>query len=117
MSIVGAPASGKTYLLSGMTWELRTKLPTHFKFLFSDADAQTNRWLNSHEETLFLPKNPESPVFLKKTELQGELYNHAVIQGMSVQLPVPSIFTLKPQEEHPRYAQSGQLLGGCPILR
>jgi hypothetical protein len=114
--MVGAPASGKTYLLSCMSWELRKHLPNYFQFHFSDADAETNRWINAQEETLFMGKNPEHPVFLKKTELQGELYNQVVIQGMAVQLPSPSIFVLKPQEAHARYGSSSKLLTRNLIL-
>jgi hypothetical protein len=38
VSILGAPASGKSYLLTAMTWKLRQVFPHHFKVAFSDAD-------------------------------------------------------------------------------
>ena len=54
VSILGAPASGKSYLLTAMTWQLRQVLPLHFKVAFTDADPASNRVLNECEESLFL---------------------------------------------------------------
>jgi hypothetical protein len=39
VSIVGAPASGKSHFLAAMTWELRRRLPAEFGLGFTDADA------------------------------------------------------------------------------
>ncbi len=57
LSILGAPASGKSYFLTAMTWQLRRILPIHFKVDFTDADPASNRALNDCEESLFL--NPD----------------------------------------------------------
>ena len=99
-----------------MTWALRRKLPEDFQFLFSDTDAETNQWLNAQEETLFLPEKKGKTVFLKKTELHGDHYNQVMIDGMTMQLPSPSIFTIQPHEHHPRYEKSIQNLTRNIIL-
>ena len=46
VSILGAPAGGKSYLLTAMTWHLRQILPLHFKVAFTDADLASDRVLN-----------------------------------------------------------------------
>ncbi len=45
ISILGAPASGKSYFLTAMTWQLRQILPLNFKIAFTDADPESNRAL------------------------------------------------------------------------
>ena len=57
VSILGAPASGKSYFLTAMTWQFRRTLPIRFKVGFTDADPASNRVLNDCEESLFL--NPD----------------------------------------------------------
>ncbi|MBR0458660.1 MAG: FHA domain-containing protein, partial [Victivallales bacterium] len=42
LSIVGAPAAGKSYFLTAMTWELRRTLPRNFAISFTDTDAVNN---------------------------------------------------------------------------
>ena len=53
----GSPASGKSYFLTAMTWQLRQILPAQFQVAFTDADPASNRTLNECEESLFL--NPD----------------------------------------------------------
>src|SRR6185503_21257078 len=43
LSILGAPASGKSFYLSAMTWELRKSLSFQFAVSFTDADPLMNR--------------------------------------------------------------------------
>ncbi|MBI5366544.1 MAG: ATP-binding protein [Planctomycetes bacterium] len=116
VSIVGAPGSGKSYLLTALTWELRRLLPKEYNFVLADADPETNQWLNAYEETLFLSGTPDRPVYLKKTELQGELYQQVVLNGMPVLLPRPAILTLRPQERHLRYPECGEGLARNVVL-
>lgn len=79
LSIFGAPASGKSYLLAAMSWELRRILPLDFAVSFSDADPVSNRVLNEYQESLF--SNPQAAELvpltklIRKTEEQGELYD------------------------------------------
>jgi hypothetical protein len=104
LSILGAPASGKSYFLTSMTWQLRRVLPLHFQTAFTDADPASNRALNDCEESLFL--NPDEAGVLplgsliRKTELQGELYDTVAYGQQMVNYPRPFLFTMQPQEGH-----------------
>jgi hypothetical protein len=105
VSILGAPGSGKSYFLTAMTWQLRQVMPSHFKVAFTDADPASNRSLNDCEESLFL--NPDESTILplggliRKTELQGELYDTVAYGHQTVNYPRPFLFTMQPQEGHP----------------
>jgi hypothetical protein len=105
VSILGAPASGKSYFLTAMTWQLRQVMARHFKIAFTDADPAANRALNDCEEALFLnPDDSEiAPLggLIRKTELQGELYDTVVYGQQTVNYPRPFLFTMQPQEGHP----------------
>ena len=96
ISVVGAPAAGKSYLLAAMTWELRQVLP-RLGWVFSDAIPETNAILNANEKRLFLAENPDEPVMLEKTQTDGPgLYQFASIRGERVMLPKPFQFQLAP---------------------
>ena len=105
ISILGAPASGKSYFLTAMTWQLRQVLPLHFKVAFTDADPASNRVLNECEESLFLHPDESALVplgsLIRKTELQGELYDTVAYGQQTVSYPRPFLFTMQPREDHP----------------
>ncbi len=105
LSIVGATASGKSYFLTSMTWDLRNTLSRNFAISFTDTDAVNNQILNDFEETIFLSSDPDELVALRKTELQGELYNQVLLDNMLINLPKPFMFTVMPAEHHPRYME------------
>ncbi len=109
LSILGAPASGKSYFLTTMTWLLRQTLPRSFSLSFGDADPASNRSLNEYEERLFLNENQDRLVALDKTALEGDLYNTVLFSGHSVSYPRPFIFSLKPLEDHPNYKAMSNL--------
>jgi hypothetical protein len=97
VSVIGAPASGKSHLLASMSWELRRVLRDRFSITFNDADAFSNLSLHRYEETLFVPHDKNSLVTIRKTELQGELYDQIRMGQQIVSLPRPFLFTLRPQ--------------------
>jgi len=101
LSLIGSVASGKSNLLAAMTWELRQMLARHFAILFADGDKESNYILNRYEETLFLPEDPDRPVYLEKTRTQGDLYRSVRLAGQETQLPKPFIFSLRPTAQHP----------------
>lgn len=103
LSIVGATASGKSYFLTAMTWDLRNILSKNFAISFTDTDAVNNQILNDFEETVFLSSHSDELVALRKTELQGELYNQVLLDSMLINLPKPFMFTITPSEHHPDY--------------
>ena len=104
VSIIGVPASGKSYFLATMAWELRRLLPRDFAISFSDADPLFNRSLHEYEETLFMQNDPDKLVALRKTELQGELYDQVRIGGQMITLPRPFLFSLRLTETHPGFS-------------
>lgn len=94
ISIVGAPAAGKSFLLAAMTWELRQLMP-RLGWVFTDAMPEGNEVLNANERTLFLAEDPDTPVMLEKTQTDGgALYRFATIKGERVMLPTPFQFHL-----------------------
>lgn len=109
LSILGAPASGKSYFLATMTWLLRQTLPHNFSLSFGDADPASNRSLNEYEERLFLNENQDRLVALDKTALEGDLYNTVLFSGHAVSYPRPFIFSLRPLDDHPNYKAMASL--------
>ena len=105
LSIFGAPASGKSYFLAAMTWELRKVLPLEFRVSFADADPAMNRNLNDYEESVFSGSSAEELVplatLIRKTEEQGDLYDTVSYGNQTVSYPRPFLFTVQPQTEHP----------------
>ena len=116
LSIVGATASGKSYFLTSMTWNLRNTLSRDFAISFTDTDAVNNQILNEFEETVFLASDQEALVALRKTELQGELYNQVLLDNMLINLPSPFLFTVAPAEHHPMYEQVKDAMSRTLVL-
>ena len=79
-------------------------LPLNFKIAFTDADPESNRALNECEEGLFLNPNESEVVplagLIRKTELQGELYDTVAFGQQTVTYPRPFLFTTQPQDGH-----------------
>ena len=116
LSIVGATASGKSYFLTSMTWDLRNTLSKNFAINFTDTDAVNNQIVNDFEETIFLHSASDELVALQKTELQGELYNQVLLDGMLINLPKPFMFTVTPAEHHPRYEEIREKMSRTLVL-
>lgn len=109
ISILGAPASGKSYFLASMTWQLRQILSKSFSIYFDDADPAHNVRLHHYEQTLFMNPNPDAFVNLDKTETQGDLYDTVMYNGQSFTYPKPFLFTLKPLAGHPHVNSATKL--------
>ena len=101
VSIVGAPASGKSYFLASMTWALRKSLPKRFCLGFNDADPEMNLRLQRYESMQFLQREDDRLVALEKTETHGDLYNTILFNGQEVSYPQPFVFSLTPMPDHP----------------
>ena len=102
-SILGAPACGKSYFLSSMTWKLRQNLPRYFAVSLNDADTAINARLHHYEEMQFMNPDPDTPVAIEKTEEQGDMYDNVNMGDHSVMLPKPFMFNLQPLARHPLY--------------
>lgn len=95
ISIVGAPASGKSYYITALANSLRRNLPSFFDYSFTDADVSMNYTLTNYEDTLF-HNSADTLVSLPKTELEGVNFSSQVtLQGITVNLPLPFIFTMR----------------------
>jgi len=103
-SIVGMPSCGKSYFLTVMLWQIRKSLANFFEFNLNDTDATFNSVVNNYESILFLNNKPQEPVALPKTELHGTGYsNQILLDGVSIDLPRPFVFSLSPRPSHPQY--------------
>ena len=108
-SILGAPASGKSYFLASMSWQLRQILPSLFGIAMTDADPVSNARLHEYEELQFLNPNLDTPVALAKTQVQGDLYDTVNMGSHSVQYPRPFLFNIQPLASHQNYSRSGSV--------
>lgn len=118
LSLIGAPASGKSHLLASMTWQLRHVLRERFSIVFNDADALSNLSIHRYEETLFVSGDADRLVSIRKTELQGELYDQIRLGQQIVSLPRPFLFTLRPQPKPaPKNESNGSSTLGDDRLR
>jgi hypothetical protein len=108
-SILGAPSCGKSYFLASMVWSLRKVLPKHFLLAFGDSDPILNQQLNDYEEQQFLNPNQDELVAIRKTEVQGDLYDTVLYGDQAVRYPRPFIFSMNPLDKHPSSANRGRL--------
>lgn len=101
-SIIGAPASGKTYFLAAMLWQLRSILP-RMGWSLVDADPLANARVHEAEQSLFLSETPDTPAALAKTATEGaDLYRTVRINGNDIRLPRPFQFTISPASKTSR---------------
>jgi hypothetical protein len=103
VSVIGSPASGKSYFLTTMTWQLRTLLP-RAGMAFSDADPVANSPLHDYEHRLFLSTTPDQPTDIIKTEQDDmRLHKTAIVDGVPVRFPLPLQFLVWPTPQHPNF--------------
>ena len=109
LSILVAPACGKSYFLAAMTWRLRHVLPKHFSLVFGDADPVSNHRLHEYEELQFLNPDPNALVQIEKTATQGDLYDTVLFGEQAISFPRPFMFTLRLAETHLNHPAAGRL--------
>ena len=102
ISIAGAPASGKSYFLASMIWQLRKTLAQNFCTNFTDTDPHANRRVFEYETTLFAGSaDPNKLVRIDKTDVGGDIYNNTILNGTPTQLAQPFTYTTEPMPNHP----------------
>jgi hypothetical protein len=94
-SIVGAPASGKSYYLSVLVKMLSKTLFKDFGIAFYDTDPAANRQLTQMTNRLFSGATA-AEAQLSKTALEGDMYVEVSRLGRKVKMPRPFIFTGSP---------------------
>jgi len=109
LSIAGAPASGKSYFIASMTWQLRKTMAQSFHTTFTDADPQFNQRIFDYETVLFTGSDdPHKLVRIEKTEVSGNIYNNTIVNGIPTQLAQPFTYTTKPMPSHPFLQRANQ---------
>ena len=109
VSILGAPASGKSYFLAAMSWRMRKTLPKRFRLSFNDADPSCNARLHEYEELQFLNPERDHPIQLEKTQEAGDLYNEVLHGDQAIRYPNPFLFSVSPQTAHPNHKKAADL--------
>ncbi len=100
LSIVGVPASGKSYYLASLIRELELELPRDFGIAFRDADPAANATLNDMRSRLFSARTPQE-AYIGKTQLDGSLYQSVWRHGHFAPMPRPFIYNVsKGSEAH-----------------
>lgn len=107
LSILGAPACGKSYFMASMIWQLRQNLPRYFGLTLADADAMMNHRLQEYESQQFLNPDPNALVLIEKTETHGDPYDTVLYGDQSINYLRPFVFTITPTAEHPQAASPG----------
>ena len=100
ISILGTPASGKSYFLASAIWQARQKL-NDFQVNFVDADPVANQVISDYEKKLFLSDTPEQLVSIRKTEETGDLYQRVDFGSREEWFAKPFVFSMRPDEDHP----------------
>ncbi len=99
-SLIGVPASGKSYFLAALVQELEHTLPMGFGIPFRDADPTANRPLNDMRTKVFSTDSPLE-AHMGKTNLRTNSVRHINKDGAYYKMPRPFIYTLnKGQDIH-----------------
>jgi hypothetical protein len=109
VSLVGSPASGKSYFLTTMTSKLREFLPRTC-LEFSDAEPELNFAIKQYEETLFRNPVPNQPTEIRKTQVDDkQLHRVVTLNGAPMRFPLPLQFRVWPTPNHPNYSQAHRI--------
>ncbi len=93
VSIVGAPAAGKSVMLAAATFALRSGLVVP-GLQFVDIDPRLNDLTIGMESRLFKSEKPGEPAMIQKTEVSGKLYwqyRSGLVRKMA---PKPQLFSV-----------------------
>lgn len=93
LSIVGAPACGKSVMLAAASFSLRSGLVVD-GLDFLDADTALNDLTLELEASLFRSSTPDRPTMIAKTDLSGRLYRSFHLGDAEWIAPKPQLFVL-----------------------
>lgn len=94
LSVVGAPACGKSVMLAAASFSLRSGLVVD-GLDFLDADTSLNDLTVELESSLFRSTTPDRPAMIAKTDLSGRLYRSFRSEDGFWTAPKPQLFELK----------------------
>lgn len=112
ISIIGAPFSGKTYLLTTMIHEAFKEFPRDFGLSFRDTDPKLNAPFNALRQQFLTATDPYQAYF-KNTELQDETAQRVWKKGAFRNLPAPTTFGVSRQGESSCYLVFHDTPGDC----
>jgi hypothetical protein len=108
LSILGAPGSGKSVLLTSMIFSMRQQA-SRFGLRFQDADLTLNKNLVDDERKMFLDSGAESfrPInsAIAKTQLDDSRYRTSIIDGHRAKFVPPFTFLMSPSPDHPKFQE------------
>ncbi|MBI1303421.1 MAG: hypothetical protein GC172_06500 [Phycisphaera sp.] len=93
LSIVGAPACGKSVMLAAASFSMRSGLVVD-GLEFLDADPTLNDLTVELESALFRSSTPDRPTMIAKTDLSGRLYRSFRFADASWTAPKPQLFVI-----------------------
>jgi hypothetical protein len=99
VSVIGSPASGKSYFLASAAWQTPNALRA-FQVDFAPADPVANRVLSEYEAKLFLNDHPDQFVAIPKTQTEGETYQLVNYSDRTEVYARPFVFSLRPTASH-----------------
>ena len=97
-SLIGVPASGKSYFLASLVQELEHTLPMGFGIPFRDADPTANRPLNDMRTKVFSTDSPLE-AHMGKTNLRTNSVRQIYKDGGYYKMPRPFIYTLNKEHD------------------
>jgi hypothetical protein len=94
VSVVGAPACGKSVMLAAASFALRSGMVVD-GLDFLDADTSLNDLTVELESSLFRSTTPDRPAMIAKTDLSGRLYRSFRSEDGYWLAPKPQLFELR----------------------
>jgi hypothetical protein len=94
LSVVGAPAVGKSVFLAAATHQVRNLLRPCFGLDFSDLDPIINDWLIKNENLLFAQSDTHKPVAIGKNAMDTSTYREIEVDGQQEILPNTALFRI-----------------------
>ena len=114
VSVVGAPASGKSYFLGAAVHQLRSVTGERFRLGMVDADPERNSLILDYEKALFQQRSLDTLCdvgdLIRKTQFgDGAAGTFAAINhgGMTIHRPRPFSYRLETRPGHPAHGEAG----------
>jgi hypothetical protein len=106
ISIFGAAASGKSYLLASLAHQMEATLPQRFGLSFTEPHPRSNKVIREYKNLLFNTNTADALVDIPATPIAGSRHHQAVVhEGDRRLYPRPMFFQVAPTGRHPNAAQ------------
>jgi hypothetical protein len=106
ISMFGATASGKSYLLASLARQMEATLPQRFGLGFTEPHPPSNKVIRGYKTQLFNTSTADALVDIPATEDGGSRHHQTVVRDGDERLyPRPMFFQVAPTGRHPNAAQ------------